>query len=76
MMDGVTTSLIDLNHTPVPMESSQPARRCPRGGPPASTIHARVLFDEMTAPTLADSVWSILLVMHSFSLYEGGITPN
>jgi hypothetical protein len=76
MMDGVVPLPIDLNQTPALLDSVQPTRKRPRGRPPVSTLHARALFDEMTALTPVDSVWSILLVLRLFPMYEGDITPN
>jgi hypothetical protein len=76
MTDRVAVSPIDLNQAPVPLDSVQPTRKHPRGRPLMSTIQARALFNEMPAPTLADSVWSILLVLRSFPMDEGGNSPK
>jgi hypothetical protein len=76
LMDGVAASPIDLNHTLAPMDSAQATHKTPQGGPPATTIHARILFDKLTASTPTDMVWSNLLVLCSFPIHEGGITPN
>jgi hypothetical protein len=58
------------------MDSAQATRKRPRGGLLATTIHARTLFDKLTALTPTDTIWSNLLVLHSFPIHEGGITPN
>jgi hypothetical protein len=76
MMDRVTASPIDLNQAPTPLDYVQPMRKCPRERPPTSTIQARALFDEMLAPTSAESVWSILLVLRSFPMDEGDNSPK
>jgi hypothetical protein len=47
---------IDLNHTPVPVDSAQAKRKRPREEPLTTTIQARALFDDLTTPTPADTV--------------------
>jgi hypothetical protein len=76
MMDRVAPLAIDLNHTPAHVGSAQATCKRPLVGPPAATIHARALFDELTTPTPTDMVWSNILVLRLFAIYEGGITPN
>jgi hypothetical protein len=70
LKDGVAPPAINLNHTPAPVDSAQAMHKRPRGGPPASTIHAHVLFDDLRMLIPTDKVWSNLLFLRLLPIYN------
>jgi hypothetical protein len=56
LQDDIASPAIDLNRTPAPTDSTQATRKRARERPVATTLPARILFDEMPTPTLAESV--------------------
>jgi hypothetical protein len=70
LQDGVTPPAIDLNRTPVHVDSAQMTRKQPRDTPPAVTLHVRVLFDEMPTRPRPSRYDPIRLHIHSFEIYN------